>query len=106
MGIKKEREKNQLTAACYGIYEPVGAKINPAGEWNSSKMVVNGHHVEHWLNGKKVLEYEIWSDDWKKRKNESKWKNEIHYGMAKKGHIGLQDHGGLTMFRNIKIRKL
>jgi hypothetical protein len=62
--------------------------------------------VEHWLNGEKVVEYELWSRDWKERKAKSKWKDEPHYGMAEKGHVGLQDHGGLTRFRNIKIREL
>lgn len=106
IGIKREREKNQFTAACYGMYEAIDAEINPSGEWNISKLIVSGNHVEHWLNGKKVVEYELWSEDWKNRKGNSKWKDEPHYGMATKGHIGLQDHGGLTRFRNIKIREL
>lgn len=106
IGIKREREKNQFTAACYAMYEAVGAEIKPPGEWNSSKIVVSGSHVEHWLNGKKVVEYELWSQDWKQRKAQSKWKDKPHYGMAKNGHIGLQDHGGLTRFRNIKIKEL
>ncbi|WP_072999918.1 3-keto-disaccharide hydrolase [Mariniphaga anaerophila] len=106
IGITRKREKYQFTAACYGMYETEGAAINPPGEWNTSRLVVNGAHVEHWLNGKKVVEYELWSQDWKERKAKSKWKDEPYYGMAKKGHVGLQDHGGLTRFRNIKIKKL
>lgn len=106
IGIKRQRERYQFTAACYGMYETEGAVINPAGEWNSSIIVVKDSHVEHWLNGKKVVEYELWSDDWNERKAKSKWKDEPHYGMASSGHIGLQDHGGLTRFRNIKVKKL
>lgn len=103
---KRERNKNQFTAASYGMYETKDASINATGEWNTSKIVVNGAHVEHWLNGKKVVEFELWSDDWKERKANSKWKDTPHYGMSETGHIGLQDHGGLTKFRNIKIREL
>ncbi|RIH63519.1 DUF1080 domain-containing protein [Mariniphaga sediminis] len=106
IGITRKREKYQFTAACYAMYETTGAEINPPGDWNSSQIVVNGPHVEHWLNGEKVVEYELWSRDWKERKAKSKWKDEPHYGMAEKGHVGLQDHGGLTRFRNIKIREL
>lgn len=106
IGIKRKREKFQFTAACYGMYETNGARIHPPGEWNTSKIRVDGAHVEHWLNGEKVVEYELWSDDWKERKAKSKWKDEPYYGMARKGHIGLQDHGGLTRFRNIKIKEL
>lgn len=106
IGITRKREKYQFTAACYGMYPTNGAKINPPGEWNSSRIVVKDTYVEHWLNGVKVVEYELWSSDWKEKKANSKWKDEPHYGMAEKGHVGLQDHGGLTKFRNIKIRKL
>lgn len=106
IGIKKVREKYQFTAACYAMYETIGAEIKPPGEWNSSKIIANGAHVEHWLNGKMVVAYELWSEDWKLRKEKSKWKDQTQYGMAKTGHVGLQDHGGLTRFRNIKIKEL
>lgn len=107
-GIKKKRKRNrdQFTASCYDMYAAEDAELKPVGEWNTSRIVVNGNNVQHWLNGKKVVEYERWSEDWKERKEKSKWKDEVHYGTAKKGHIGLQDHGGLTKFRNIKIKKL
>ena len=103
---KRTRNKNQFTGASYAMYEAIGGKLNPLGEWNEARIVVRGTHVEHWLNGTKVVEYELWSDDWMQRKANSKWKDEPHYGKAKSGVIGLQDHGGLTMFRNIKIREL
>jgi len=97
---------DQYSGANYAMQAPVNAKVVPLNEWNKTKILVNGTHVEHWLNGTKVVEYELWSDDWKARKAKGKWKDMPLYGMAKKGHIGLQDHGGLTMFRNIKIKEL
>jgi hypothetical protein len=82
------------------------ARIKPIDEWNTTRIVVNNPRVEHWLNGKKVVECDLWSDEWKALKAAGKWANAPHYGETNSGHIGLQDHGGLTMFRNIKIREL
>ncbi len=96
----------QYTASNYSMQAPVGAEVKPVGEWNTTRIVVKNPHVEHWLNGKKVVEYDLWSDEWKAQKAAGKWKDAEHYGMAKKGHIGLQDHGGLTVFRVIKIKEL
>jgi hypothetical protein len=62
--------------------------------------------VEHWLNGDKVVEYELWSDEWNKSKAAGKWKDTPGYGMAKSGRIALQDHGSEAWFKDIKIRKL
>lgn len=97
---------DQYSGANYAMQAPENAEVVPLEEWNSTKIIVNGSHVEHWLNSKKVVEYELWSDDWKAQKEKGKWKDMPYYGMAKTGHIGLQDHGGLTMFRNIKIKEL
>ena len=105
-GWPEKLEDWQLSGANYGMNPPDGADVKPAGEWNSTRILVNGAHVEHWLNNKKVVEYELWSDGWNANKEAGKWKEVAPYGMAKTGHIGLQDHGGLTMFRNIKIRGL
>jgi hypothetical protein len=81
-------------------------KINPAGKWNNSKIVFDNGHVEHWLNGEKIIEFEAWSDDWFTRKNSGKWENAPEYGLAKKGVICLQDHGYPASFRNIRIKEL
>ena len=97
---------SQYSGANYDMQPPVGGKVKPIDEWNVTRIVVSGSHVEHWLNGVKVVSYELWSDDWKTRRDSSKWKNVPNYGIAETGHIGLQDHGGLTMFRNIKIKLL
>lgn len=96
----------QYTGSNYSMEAPVGAEVAAIGEWNTSRIIVNNPHVEHWLNGKKVVEYELWSPKWKAQKEAGKWKDAEYYGMAPKGHIGLQDHGGLTQFRIIKIKEL
>lgn len=81
-------------------------KVNPAGQWNNSKIVFDNGHVEHWMNGEKIIEFEAWTDDWFARKNSGKWQNAPEYGIAKKGLICLQDHGYPAWFRNIKIKEL
>jgi hypothetical protein len=105
-GWPTQLAESQYSGANYDMHPPQGAEVVPIDEWNKTRLVVNGPHVEHWLNNKKVVEYELWSDEWYELKENSKWKSKPHYGAAKSGHIGLQDHGGLTMFRNIKIREL
>lgn len=97
---------SQLTGANYGMNRPRDAVLKPLKQWNKTRIIVKGPYVEHWLNGVKVVEYELWSKDWLHRKNISKWKDYPYYGIAKDGYIGLQDHGGLTCFKNIKIRRL
>ena len=69
------------------------------------KLVVNQGHVEHWLNGAKVVDYQLWSPEWEKMVADSKFVNMADYGKAKKGHIALQDHGDPVWFRNIRIRE-
>ena len=105
-GWPTKLKDSQYSGANYDMHAPVGAEVVPIDEWNKTRILVNGPHVEHWLNGNKVVEYELWSKEWKELKENSKWKDKPYYGISKKGYIGLQDHGGLTMFRNIKIRKL
>jgi hypothetical protein len=105
-GWPTELKKSQYSGANYDMHPPQNAEVKPLDEWNTARIIVNGPKVEHWLNGKEVVEYELWTDEWNELKANSKWAERPHYGLAKTGHIGLQDHGGLTMFRNIKIRKL
>ena len=88
------------------MHKPTSLTAKPVGEYNTSRIVVNKSHVEHWLNGVKVAEFELWSPEWEQLKAKSKWKDAKDYGMAKKGYIALQDHGGGVWFRNIKIRQL
>ncbi len=78
----------------------------PVGEWNSVRILVNGNHVEHWLNGVRTVDYELHSADWLERVAGSKFNEWPEYGQASRGHIGLQDHGDRVAFRSIKIRQL
>ena len=96
----------QKSGANYAMNTAPDAAPNEVGEWNTARIVKNGSHVEHWLNGKKIVEYEIGSDDWKKKKAEGKWKDTPGYGVAKKGHFALQDHGSEAWFKNIKVKEL
>ncbi len=95
-----------FTGADYDLYAPEGKKQNTIGEWNNTKIIVNGNKVEHWLNGSKVVEYEFGSDDWKARVAASKWKEFPGYGLAPTGYIDLQDHGHESSFRNVMIKVL
>ncbi|MCI0348495.1 MAG: DUF1080 domain-containing protein, partial [Acidobacteriales bacterium] len=100
------RDKKQLAGACYDLYQPSKDVTKPPGQWNLMRIVVNRAHAEHWMNGEKVVQYEVWSDDWKARVAESKHKGRPQFGMIKKGPICLQDHTDRIEFRNIKIRVL
>ena len=92
----------------YAMYlpNPLLMNVNPQGEWNNSRIVFDNGHVEHWLNGARILEFEDWTDDWFARKNSGKWAGAPEYGLATKGVICLQDHGYPASFRNIKIKEL
>jgi len=98
----------QKTAADYAMYVPDTTQkvLYPPGQWNSSRIVFTPNNVEHWLNGKKVLSFVPWSEDWYERRNSGKWNNAPDYGKYKTGYIGFQDHGSNLSFRNIKIKKL
>lgn len=97
----------QSTGADYAMYTAnEKKKLKPAGEWNTSKIIFDQGHVEHWLNGEKIVQFQAWSDEWKQKKEEGKWKDFPDYGLAKKGRIALQDHGQKAYFRNIMIREL
>ncbi len=81
-------------------------KVMPIGEWNTSRIIFDKGHVEHWLNGKKIIDFQAWDAKWNKEKAEGKWKDYPDYGLAKTGLIALQDHGNKAYFKNIMIRKL
>ena len=102
------KDSLHLAASAYALYAPhPRTAIHPANEWNSTRIVVKGAHVEHWLNGQKVVEYELWSPDWEARMKASKFAVWPNYARAKKGYIGIQgDHPGTLELRNIKIREL
>jgi hypothetical protein len=107
--IKASDNKTRLTCAgaAYAIYPSPPGHLKPLGEWNSTRILVKGSHVEHWLNGFKLLEYELGSADWEANVKASKFKDWPNYGRAKRGHIAMQgDHAGSLAFRNIRIREL
>ena len=101
-------EEWQKLGVDYAMYLPnqEAMSVNPQGEWNNSRIVFDNGHVEHYLNGKKILEFDAWTDDWFQRKGSGKWEMAPEYGLARKGVICLQDHGYPASFRNIKIKEL
>jgi hypothetical protein len=100
--------KNPMTSAGsnYALHAPVKDATQPVGLFNQARILVQGPHVEHWLNGVKVVEYELVSPEWQKLVAESKFREMPHYGRVPKGRIVLQDHGDKVWYRNIKIRSL
>jgi hypothetical protein len=101
--------KSRLTSAgaAYALYPSPAGVVKAAGQWNRTRIVVKGAHVEHWLNGKKLLDYELWSPDWEAKVKASKFAAWPNYGRAKKGYIAIQgDHDGVLALRNIRIREL
>ncbi len=93
-------------AALYGLYAASEPAAKPVGEWNETRIVVQGNSVEHWLNGKKVVEAQIGSDDWLMSVTRSKFRTMKRFGKNSDGHIVLQDHGDPVWFRNVRIKKL
>ena len=100
--------KSELTSAgaVYGLYPAPRGIVKPVGEWNTARILVHGDHVEHWLNGQRIAEYELGSADWVERVAKSKFREWPEYGKATEGYIGLQEHGNWIGFRNIKLRVL
>ena len=91
----------------YLLYKPVADKpVRPAGEWNTSRIVVRGTHGEHWLNGAKILEYEFNSPDMFARVEQTKFKRVPGFGFKGPGHIALTHHNHPVWYRNIKVRAL
>lgn len=105
-GLSGNAAKDNSTASLYDLVEPDADKIlKPPGEFNSSRIIFNGNHGEHWLNGKKVLEYDLGTELFDSLLQQSKFKGIPGFATKKRGHIVLQDHAEEAWFRNIKIRK-
>ena len=107
--IKASDNKTRLTCAgaAYALYPSPPGHLKPVGEWNATRIVARGKHIEHWLNGTKLLEYELESPDWEAKVKASKFVDYPDYGRAARGHLALQgDHTGSLAFRNIRILEL
>lgn len=98
---------NRTAGSLYDLIPASKAKkVNPIGEFNQTRIVVKGNHIEHWLNGVKVVEFERGGEKLKQHIAASKFKNTKGFGETAKGHILLQDHGDAVWYRNIKIRAI
>ena len=100
------REGRRRTAAFYDVLAAPGASPRPAPSFNTGRVLVKGNHVEHWLNGTKVLEYELDTDALRARIADSKFKDTADFDKHIRGHVLLQDHGDAVCYRNIKVRPL
>jgi hypothetical protein len=100
--------RNPLTSvgANYALHAPTRDASRPVGEWNRGRLVVDGNHVEHWLNGEKVVEYTLGTPEWAALVTASKFNEWPRYGREPRGHIVIQDHGDRVQFRNLRIKIL
>ena len=99
-------EPRHQTASLYDILPPETLASNPVGEWNSSRIVIRGKHVEHWLNGKRTVQYELESPELRDAISKSKFKNVAGFDKKITGHILLTDHHDEAWYRNIRIRPI
>jgi hypothetical protein len=107
--IKAADNKSRLTCAgaAYALYPSPPGHLHPVGEWNRTRIVAKGAHIEHWVNGFKLLEFELWSPEWESKVAMSKFAMYPNFGRARKGHIAMQgDHAGTLAFRNIRVREI
>jgi hypothetical protein len=102
----EQLESWHYTGSAYGMYGPLDDAIKPSTYWNTSRIVVDKGHVEHWLNDVKVVEYQIGSKHWEELAASGKWPDYPSYGRYSRGHIALQDNGHQVSFRNMKIKVL
>lgn len=104
---KEPLKPGQYAAANYDLDPPSRDVTKPIGSWNQTRIVARGAHVEHWLNGRKVVEYELASADWKAKVAASKFGKFPNFGLAAKGYLAIQgDHPGALALRNVRIREL
>lgn len=97
---------NRQAGSLYDLLPIQPKTANPHGQWNDIRIISRGPMVEHWLNGEMVLRYERWTVEWFAMLRNSKFREHNEFGAMQQGHIGLQDHGDVVRFRNIRIREL
>ena len=103
-GHKDGKDPLTSAGACYALYAPSKDMTRPPGTWNAVRLVVNGSRVQHWLNGTKVVEYDMASAEWKTKVAASKFNEWPKFGTIPEGYIVLQNHGDRVAYRNIKIK--
>ncbi|PUZ21259.1 protein of unknown function [Chitinophaga costaii] len=105
-GYPEKLEAWQQTGANYAMDPPLTLAAHPAGQWNHTSISVQHGKVEHWLNGKLVAQYELWTSTWEQHKATGKWKDTPSYGAIHSGHLDFQNHGDEAWFKNVKLKKL
>lgn len=106
VSAEDRQDSTHLAGSNYDLHAPSEDATRPAGEWNTTRIRVDDGHVEHYLNGVKIVDYELWTEAWREDVANSKFAEMEGYGQARRGHIALQDHNHRVWFRNIKIRPL
>jgi len=96
----------QVSGALYDLYTPASAEAGPVGKWNKARIRLEEGHLQHWLNDSLVTDVQLWTDEWESRVAKSKFNVYPDFGIARKGHIGLQDHGQQVWYRNIRVLEL
>jgi hypothetical protein len=101
------RDRLTAAASAYALYAAPAGVVKSGGEWNAARVVVDGARVEHWLNGQKVVTYELWSPDWKRRSQPASLRPIRITDSRRRVLIGIQgDHDGNLALRHMRIRKL
>ncbi|MGK7397181.1 MAG: 3-keto-disaccharide hydrolase [Candidatus Cyclobacteriaceae bacterium M3_2C_046] len=100
------KDGNRQAGSLYDLIPAKPQNANPAGEWNTARIIVYQGTVVHFMNGEQVLEYHLWTDDWNEMVENSKFSDFEPFAESREGHIGLQDHGNDVWFRNIRIKEM
>jgi hypothetical protein len=101
-----DHEPRRSAGSLYDLITPGSKNLKPVGEFNTARLLVNHGHVEHWINGKKVVEYELGSKELNDLIAKSKYSTNPKFAKSTSGHIMLQHHGQEVWLRNIKIKRL